>query len=64
MIKMVIGGIIGIGLATTFPEQTADLSSFLKEQINAGAQAIADNTDDSTLAKLKECASKGIADCK
>jgi hypothetical protein len=45
MIKIVVGIVIGIAAATTFPQQTADLSEFLRGQINVGAQVIVQQTD-------------------
>jgi len=44
MLKVVIGIVIGIGVATTFPEQTADFSEFLRGKINEGAQIVVDQT--------------------
>ena len=64
MIKVALGVLVGIGIATTFPDQTADLSEYMRGKINQGAQIVVEQTDTSTLARLKECAAKGIADCK
>ena len=49
MIKLAIGVVLGIGLATTFPEQTADFSEFLRGKINQGAQVVVDQTKEQNL---------------
>jgi hypothetical protein len=53
MIKILLGTVIGIGLATTFPDQTADFSEFLRGKINEGAQVIVEQTDQSMVDKLR-----------
>lgn len=52
MIKYIVGAVIGIAIATTFPEQTADLSEFLREQINAGAKVVVEQTDQNLVDKV------------
>ena len=52
MIKIAIGIVIGIAAATTFPQQTADLSEFLRGQINQGAKVLVEQTDQSMVDKL------------
>ena len=49
MIKLAIGIVLGIGVATTFPEQTADLSEFMRGKINEGAQIVVDQTREENL---------------
>ena len=53
MIKVILGIVLGIGVATTFPEQTADFSEFLRGKINQGAQVIVEQTDQSMVDKLR-----------
>jgi len=53
MIKIVIGAVIGIGLATTFPQQTSDFSEFLRGKINEGAKVVVEQTDQSMVDKLR-----------
>ena len=53
MIKIAIGIVLGVGLATTFPDQTADFSEFLRGKINEGAQIVVEQTDQSMVDKLR-----------
>lgn len=53
MIKILIGTVIGVGLATTFPDQTSDFSEFLRGQINQGAKVIVEQTDQSMVDKIR-----------
>ena len=53
MIKIAIGIVLGVGLATTFPDQTADFSEFLRGKINKGAQIVVEQTDQSMVDKLR-----------
>ena len=49
MINVLIGIILGIGIATTFPNETAEFSEFLRGKINEGAQVVVENTNDESL---------------
>jgi hypothetical protein len=49
MIKIAVGIVIGIGIATTFPNETAEFSEFLRGKINEGAQVVVENTNDESL---------------
>ena len=53
MIKVILGIVLGIGIATTFPEQTADFSEFLRGKINEGAKVVVEQTDQSMVDKLR-----------
>ena len=53
MIKVILGIVLGIGVATTFPEQTADFSEFLRGKINEGAKVVVEQTDQSMVDKLR-----------
>jgi len=49
MIRVALGIVIGIGMATTFPAQTADFSEFLRGKINEGAQVVVEQTKEQNL---------------
>jgi hypothetical protein len=49
MIKIAVGMVIGIGIATTFPNETAEFSEFLRGKINEGAQVVVENTREESL---------------
>ena len=49
MIKVAVGIVIGIGIATTFPNETAEFSEFLRGKINEGAQVVLENTKEESL---------------
>jgi len=53
MFKLAIGIVLGIAAATTFPEQTANLSEYMRGQINQGAQVIVEQTDQSVVDKYR-----------
>jgi len=53
MIKVILGIVLGIGVATTFPEQTADFSEFLRGKINEGAKVVVEQTDQSVVDRLR-----------